>query len=264
MGTRSGSGGHCCCSARLGHCIPRRDRRQRRPAVHRRGLRCEPLPAAVDHQRIPAVAGQPDPARRVAGRPVRPSPGVRDRDGLVRRCLAAVRAGPQRRGADRSAGAPRRRRRPAHSGQPRDDRGRLRARGPGAGDRRLVRADRHLGRGRAVPRRRSRAVRRLALDLPDQPADRGAHRVHRRARRTREPRPERLGSFRHPGGGAGHLGPGRGDVRAHRMGRGHAPGSRSWCRSSPGSGSWWSKGGPASRCWCSGSSATGPSAPPTS
>ena len=75
------------------------------------------------------------------------------------------------------------------------------------------------GRDRAVPRRRARAVRRLALDLPDQPADRRRHGVHRRSCGTRDPRPERVRALRHPWGGAGQRGPGRGDVRAHRMGR---------------------------------------------
>ncbi len=120
------------------------------------------------------------------------------------------------------------------------------------------------GGDRAVPRRRSRAVRRLALDLPDQPADRRAHRVHRGACGARDPRPERLGSLRHPGGGAGHRGPGRGDVRAHRVGRGHGLGRGRGVGRRRGRRSWWSRGGRGSRCWCSGSSATGPSAPPTS
>ena len=43
------------------------------------------------------------------------------------------------------------------------------------GDRRLVRAGQHLRRDRPVRRRRARAVRRLALDLPDQPAAGGRH-----------------------------------------------------------------------------------------
>ena len=67
-------------------------------------------------------------------------------DGLVRGGVAAVRAGAQPRGADRGPDPPGRRRRAAHARQPGDDPGRLRRRGPGAGDRRLVRARRHRRR----------------------------------------------------------------------------------------------------------------------
>ena len=96
----------------------------------RRGPRRRPGPAAVDHQRLPALAGLPDPARRLARRPVRAAPDVRHRHDLVRRGLAAVRARPQRRGADRGPDPAGRRRRAAHAGQPGDDPGRLPRRGP--------------------------------------------------------------------------------------------------------------------------------------
>ena len=43
------------------------------------------LSAAMDHERLPALAGQPDPARRIARRPLRAASGLHRRRGLVRR-----------------------------------------------------------------------------------------------------------------------------------------------------------------------------------
>ena len=93
---------------------------RRRP----RGL---PGPAPVDHQRLPPLPRVADPDRRLSRRPARPAPGVRHRHDLVRARVAAVRAGPQRRGADPGPGAPGDRRRAPHARQPGNDRGAFRA-----------------------------------------------------------------------------------------------------------------------------------------
>ena len=72
---------------------------------------------------------------------------------------AALRARAQPRDPDRRPGAPGRRRRAAHSGQPGDHRGGRSARGPRPRDRRLDRPRRHRRRDRSVARRRARGVR---------------------------------------------------------------------------------------------------------
>ena len=58
------------------------------------------------------------------------------------------------------------------------------------------RARRHRLRDRAVPRRVPGRVRQLALDLPDQPADRRAHRRDRDEVGARDPRPPRAAPSR--------------------------------------------------------------------
>ena len=74
--------------------------------------------------------------------------------------------------------------------------GAFRSRGPRPGDRRLVRAGRHRGGDRPVRRRAARRLRVVALDLPDQPAARGAHRVARAALGAGDPRPTRARPLR--------------------------------------------------------------------
>ena len=154
----------------------------------RRGPRRSPGAAAVDHQRLPALAGQPDPARRLARRPLRSPAGLRDRHGLVRRrrrCCAAWRP---TRAADRGPHPAGRRRRAAHAGQPGDDPGRLRPRRPGA--RRSASWSGLGGIAAAIgPFVGGCAgrVRQLALDLPDQPADRRGHRGGRACGTCRRP-----------------------------------------------------------------------------
>ena len=69
--------------------------------------------AAVGADRLPARAGLAHPARRRTGRSVRAPQGLRDRHGVVRRRVAAVRRGAEHRGARRRPGAAGRRRRPA-------------------------------------------------------------------------------------------------------------------------------------------------------
>ena len=88
--------------------------------------------AAVDQQRLPALADLADPARRLARRPLRPAPDLRDRHRVVRRGLAAVRPRADPRGADRRPDPAGSRRRPAHARQPGDHPGGLRPRRPGA------------------------------------------------------------------------------------------------------------------------------------
>ena len=107
-----------------------------------------------------------------------------------------------------------RRRRAADARQPGDDPGRLRRVGPAEGDRRLVGARRHRGGHRPVRRRLAGRLRRLALDLPDQPAAGGGHDRDRAAVRAGDPRPRRLHPLRRRRSGAGHAGAGRDDVRA--------------------------------------------------
>ena len=116
----------------------RRHRGQRGPAGYRPGAARGPVRPAVDGDRVPADPGRADPARRRAGRPVRPPPRVPYRGDLVRARLGAVRPGPQHRRADRAPGRCRDRRGAAHPGRwrsssPRsaaDDRARAMAPGP--------------------------------------------------------------------------------------------------------------------------------------
>ena len=102
----------------------RRHGGQRRAGAHRdrtgRGVRRP----AVDGERLHAHPGRADPARRLAGRPLRPAPGLPDRRGLVRawpRCCAGSRPNIER--ADRGPRPAGRRRRAADPGQPGADLG---------------------------------------------------------------------------------------------------------------------------------------------
>ena len=74
--------------------LHRRHGRQHRAAAHRRAARRRRRRAAVDRQRLHADPGVAHPARRLAGRPLRPAPDLRHRRRLVRRwrrCSAASR-----------------------------------------------------------------------------------------------------------------------------------------------------------------------------
>ena len=117
-------------------------------------------------------------------------------------------------------GPPGRRRRAAHPGQPGDDPGRVRPRGPRRRDRRLVGAGRRRRGDRAVRRRRAGRLRRLALDLPHQPAARGDHGLHRG--QVRCPRPATRDASAHfdvAGAVLATAALGGDDVRPHRVGR---------------------------------------------
>ena len=130
---------------------------------------------------------QPDPARRLARRPLRPAPGVRGRRRWFAVGLRALRPRAEPGGPDRGPRAAGHRRGAAHPGQPGDDPGRLRARGPGTGDRRLVGTRRDRRGDRPVRRRRPGRLRELALDLPHQPASRRGHGADRGPRTSRRP-----------------------------------------------------------------------------
>ena len=148
-------------------------------------------------------------------------------------------------------------------GQPGDDPGRLPRRGPQPRDRRVVRARRHRGGARPAGRRAAHRPRVVALDLPDQPAARRAHRLAGAALGARDPGPARARPLRRRGGRAGLARAGRHHVGADRRGRRrdvvggrHRRGRRGGLRRRRASGL-------ASR-WCrSGSSPTAPSARPT-
>ncbi len=130
-----------------------------------------------------------DPARRLAGRPLRPAPGLPHRRGVVRGRVAALRHRAERRGTGRRPGGAGGRRGAADTRQPRDPAVVVPAPGPDAGDRRLVRTRWHRGGGRSVPRRLPRPERRLALGLPHQPAARRGRRAGHHAARPGEQRP---------------------------------------------------------------------------
>ena len=254
--------------ARLRDGVPRLHRRQRRPAPDRRGPRRRDLRAAVDDQRLRADPRGADPSRRVARRPLRAATGLPGRRRVVRGRLAGLCARDRRRDAVGGPRVPGGRRRPADPRQPCDPAGLLPARGPGAGDRRLVRAGRHLRRGRPLRRRLAGGARRLALGLPAQPAAGRGRRPGDRAPRAGEPRPDG-----HPVARPARCGPRRGrsgaaDLRADRLageGGGRPVGARRsvardgrarslrLARARP----------PGSRCCRSRSSRRGCSAPPT-
>ncbi len=174
--------------ARLGRGHARRHRRQRGAGADRRGPRRELRRPAVDRQRLHPDAGLADPARRLAGRPVRAPPRVRDRRGVVRGGVAAVRVGAEPGAARRGPGPAGRRRRAADPGQPGADLRVVPRPGPGRGDRRLVGAGRDRRSGRPVRRRLAGGVD-LAGGVPDQPAAGGAGGRRRAPARAREPRP---------------------------------------------------------------------------
>ena len=248
---------------RVGADAARRDGGQRRPADDGRRPGCVAGAAAVDHQRLPPLARLADPARRRAGRPARPAAGLRHRHGLVRPGLAAVRCRAQRRDPHRGAGAAGHRRRAADPGEPGDDPGRLPLRGPQPRDRGVVRPRWDRRGARSAGGRSARRPRLLAVDLPDQPPARGAHRVARdddgcprpgtRARTPASTSPAPR-SRRSPSPAS----PGRSPTRAAARRGGPSPSG--WGPRSPSSSS---SGGPGSR-WCrSASSPTAPSARPT-
>ncbi|CAA9236150.1 MAG: Uncharacterized MFS-type transporter, partial [uncultured Blastococcus sp.] len=196
----------------------RRDGRQRRARPDRdrarRGLRR----AAVDGQRLHADAGGVHPPRGLAERPVRAAAGLRRGGLLVRRRVAAVRAGDERRDAHRRPCPAGRRRSAPDARKPRDHLGDLprgRSIGRGGG---VVGAGRRGGRPGAVPRRMARGVE-LAGHLPAQPADRDPD---RRGGRPSCPGVARPVSRAAPG--LGGDGPGRdrtrpGDLRPDVRGR---------------------------------------------
>ena len=220
--------------------------------------------APVGDQRLPALAGQPDPARRLARRPVRAPPGLRGRGRLVRGGLRAVRPGPQPRGADRGPRPPGRRRRTAHAGQPGDDPGRVRARRTG-------RPRSAPGPGWAASPRRS--ARSSAAVWSTTPSWRWIFLINlplaavtvfiavRYVPETRDPHASC--HFDWSGRRARLAGPRRDDVRPDRVGR--DPGGRRGGRRGACGGRVRRRRGPrgASRCWRSASSATGPSRRPT-
>ena len=221
--------------------------------------------AAVDHQRLPALAGQPDPARRLARRPVRPAPDLRDRHGLVRAASLLCGLAPTAevliaarilQGVGGALLTP---------GSLAMIQGAFVPRGPGAGDRRLVRPRRDRRRDRPVRRRRPGRVRQLALDLPDQPAARRGHRPDRAALGARDPRPARARPLRLRRRGARRARARRHDVRADRVGRPARARGPPWSRLLAAVGVRRRRAARATQpdAAARSSSATAPSAPPT-
>ncbi len=201
---------------RVGADAARRHRGQRRAADDRGGPRRLPRTAPVDLQRLPALAGLAHPARWLPRRPPRPQADLRRRHDLVRRRLAALRAGTDRGGADRGPRAPGRRRRAAHPGQPGDDPELLPRQGPRPRDRRLVRAGRDRDGAGSAGRRPAGRPRLVALDLPHQPPAGRTHGVAGDPLGAGDARPPRAGPLRRRRCGAGVRGPGRSDLGADR------------------------------------------------
>ncbi len=249
----------------LGHGddAPRHDRGQCRPAHHRPRPRRDPGPAAVDHQRLPALPGLPDPVRRMARRPVRAAPGVRVRDHRVRGRLAPVWPRSHPGGADRRADPAGARRRGPHSRQPGHDAGGVPAGRPSQGDRHLVRPRRHRGRRRPLRGWDPGRLRLVAVDLPDQPAPGGDHHLDRRAVGPREPGPRALRTRRHRRSGAGLPRPGRDHLRPHPVERSFRTGGPRGGDPGVGAPSSSPSRGTLRRCCRWGSSPAGRSARPT-
>ena len=207
--------------ARLRDRLSRRDRRQRRPAEHRRGLRSRDELPAVDPERLPAHPRLPDPARWVARGSPRPAADLRDRHRLVHRGVVALRDRPERQRADRRPAAAGRRRRPAHPGQPGDDRVELPAGRSGPGDRGVVGARRRRHGARPAARRLPGRGGLLAGDLPDQRPDRPVRGRDGHPPRSRDPGPRRPRQARQPGRGPRRGRPRGNDLRADRGARRH-------------------------------------------
>ena len=122
---------------------------------------------------------------------------LRHRNGLVRRCVAAVRCGTERRRARRDPDPPGRGRRAPHAGEHGDPAGQLPRVRPGGGRRRVVGARRCRRCRRALHRRRIGGRTRVALGVPDQrPSVRRGHRVRPRGD-TGEPGRARFRQARH-------------------------------------------------------------------
>ena len=124
--------------ARVGAGPARLDGGQHRARAHRRRVRRELRGPAVDDQRLHAHPRRADPARRLAGRPLRPSPDLRHRRGVVRGRLGALRARAVGGVPHRRARAAGRRRRAADPGEPGADLGVVPRQRPRRGDRRVV------------------------------------------------------------------------------------------------------------------------------
>ena len=152
---------------------PRRDDRERRPALDPGRPRVLPEQPGLGRQRLPDPVRRPAAARRPARRPDRPQGRLHDRARRLHRRLGALRSCPEPGGADRRPLHPGRRRRADVGGHPRDDRDDVPgARGAGEGDRRLQLRRRRRRLDRAAARRRAHRGDQLALDLLRQPADR--------------------------------------------------------------------------------------------
>ena len=152
----------------------------------------------MGHQRLHAGPGGGDPALRLAVRSLRRQTRLSGVAGAVHPRVCAVWAGDERRDAHRHAHPARPRRRHAHANR----HGRALPAHPARAPRRHFRHVRPAGDGRPGPRpaavRLSPAVRRLATDLPDQPAGRGAGPVGRRAGAAGDSARPRGGSARYP------------------------------------------------------------------
>ena len=197
---------------------------QHRPARDPEGPRRQLHRPAVGDRRLRSLAGRARPHRRLAGRPPRPPPRLRDRPRDLRRRLAALRARArpdlaQRRprpAGHRRRGHVRRLPRPGRPGVPQ------RAR-TGHGDGHLRGDDRHRRGDRPAGRRPAHRRLRLGVGLPDQRADRpGGDRRHLlEAGRVPRPQrdPDRLGRPAHLLHGALRAGAGAGARQRRGLGQ---------------------------------------------
>ena len=157
------------------------------PAIGARPRRRRRRPVLAD-QRLPAAARSAAAARRRRRRPLGQTARVPRRHGAVHPRLARLRPGAQLRPAARGARRPRARRRFPDAGEPRPDRRRVQRRGSRPRRRHLGSGRGDHVRARAARRRLAGRCRRLAHDLPRQPADRAGRRLARLALRRGEPR----------------------------------------------------------------------------
>ena len=197
---RGGPEDRRCRRARRHHVDPRHHRRQRRPAdlpdrVRRAGRPAAVLHRRLDGHRLHAGAGHGHPADRLGGRPVRHQAPLHDRAAALHARLDAVRHGDLDRHADRLPRPAGPRRRHAHAARhdDHDPRGRPGPDGPPDGHPR--RADAARPDLRPHPRRLPDRQLLLALDLPDQRADRH-RRDHLRLARAGLRPPAALGVLR--------------------------------------------------------------------
>ena len=180
---------HLC--ARVEPVVRRRLGPERRASRDPRRLSCRRRRCAVGGERLSAATLRAAAARWSARRPLRAQALAGDRNGIVRRRIAGLRAGPEPQPVARRTHVAGHRCRAATAQQSRDPERLIHWRGSRAGDRHLGRGERD-GRGdRPADRRLAGRHGRLAGDLLHQPAARsGSHPVRfhlcrRKQRRVR-------------------------------------------------------------------------------